>query len=1223
MQLRGKSITNWFVSKIAVLAACLMLLASVVAGQVTTGTISGIVKDSSGAVVAGASVTANEPDKGITRTVESATGGEFVFTNLPPGKYTISVESKGFKKLEKNDVILNVADHVNAGELMLSVGTTVESVTVSADAGQIQLQSNSGERSDLISNKQLEDVAMNGRNVLDYMKLVPGVISTFDGHASGTGGLDTMNFNGGRANTHEFTLDGASNVDTGNNGGTHVTVNPDAIEEVKVLTSNYQAEYGKASGGQIAIVTKSGTNQWHGGASFFHRNEGMNANDSFNKASQLSGSTPSNNPALYRYNYIGYNVGGPIIKNKLFVFWDQEFYQQLIPIGGVTQFYTPTALERQGDFSQSVVPDPNGGSNSVPVILSGAGITGNKIDPSQLSPDQQTVFANVQKILNLYPMPNVSGFGTNQQNYNYSIALSGQDPRREDILRVDYQIDQNNRVFARWINNVDNNTSPFLPFPGPFGIFACSSSINFPGGCVQHHPGWNLSVNLVSSLTPTVVNELSVGPSHTESVAEGVNGNISLAKNGISLPLLYPSDTLPDLNFSFGNYNVNSPGPYLGATPWSQYNTTLNINDNLTWAKGVHTLKFGIFYQKSNKDQIAWGNINGQVNFNLGPSAADCPVTPAPDAACPYGLGNPFASALLGSYNSLDQSTARPTGYFRYNQIEFYGQDTWKVTQRLTLDLGLRFAYIPPQFDGLNQVALFNPAAYNPATAVQIDGGGNIVPGSGDPLDGMQYAAKGQIPPGGWQTRGVMPEPRVGFAYSLFNSGKTVLRGGFGMMHDRVQGNLIFNTVFNNPAVVQTAQLPSGNLADLAASSASFGNAVQADKNIVGASSDGHIPTVYTYSLGIQHEIMKATTLDIAYVGNFSRHLVTSRDINAIPYGTSFSRAAQDPSNFTDYCASPAPGNPCTNGVPLVEPGLPAFYSQAGFDFSGAYAFGHMSYSNAPLVPYKGYGQIAYLQWDGNANYNSFQVSLQRRFSKGLTFGAVYTYSKALMTADGDQDYQDPFNPKQLDYRAPNWDRTHVFAANFIYDLPSPSKHLGGSKWVSYALDNYQLSGVVQAMSGSPVDLNNNFGFESGTVDGGNMWGAIPYYFTYDRKTGDIALPPVADFRLRGTRDTIREGGMQNWDLSLFKNIPIKERYNIQLRLEAYNAFNHPNILTNHYDVSVTVPQQWDYPGQAGAGPGVTSFSVAKGSDWGKPATGYGTGNGGARVLQIGAKFTF
>jgi len=1217
MHSRGISITDRIIHKGALLAAFLLLLTTIAAGQVTTGTISGVVKDTSGGVMAGASVIANEPAKGVTRTAESGTAGEFVFTNLPPGNYTISVEAKGFKKMEKNDVILNVADHVNAGEFTLSVGSAVESVTVTADSGQIQLQSDSGERSDLISNKQLEDVAMNGRNVLDYMKLVPGVISSFDGHASGTGGLDAMNFNGGRANTHEFTVDGASNVDTGNNGGTHVTINPDAIEEVKVLTSNYQAEYGKASGGQIAIVTKSGTNQWHGGASFFHRNEGMNANDPFNKAAQLSNSTPSNNPALYRYNYIGYNVGGPILKNKLFIFWDQEFYQQLIPIGGQTQFYTPTALERQGDFSQSVVPDPNGGPNPVPVVISGPGVTNNKIDPTQLTAAQQTVYANMQKILSLYPMPNVNGFGTNQQNYNYSIALSGQDPRREDILRVDYQIDENNRVFGRWIYNHDENTSPFLPFPGPFGIFACSSSINFPGGCVQHHPGWNLSVNLVSSFTPTVVNELSVGPSHTESVAEGVNGNISLSKNGISLPLLYPTDTIPDISFGFGSYNVNSPGPYLGATPWSQYNTTLNINDNLTWVKGVHTFKVGIFYQKSNKDQIAWGNVNGQVNFSQGPTSGG---TCAAGVTC--ALGDPLASALLGSYNSLDQSTARPTGNFRYNQIEFYGQDTWKVTQRLTLDLGLRFAYIPPQFDAKNQVALFNPAAYNPATAVQIDGSGNIIPGSGDPLDGMQYADKGQIPPGGWQTRGVMPEPRVGFAYSLFSSGKTVVRGGFGVMHDRVQGNLIFNTVFNNPAVVQTAQLPSGNLADLSSVSSSFGNAVQADKNIVGASPDGHIPTIYTYSLGIQHEIMKATTLDVAYVGNFSRHLVTSRDINAIPYAYSFSRAAQDPANFTTYCAAPAPGNPCTNGLPQVEPGLPAFYSQAGFDFSGAYAYGHESYSNAPLVPYKGYGQIAYLQWDGNANYNSLQVSLQRRFAKGLTFGAVYTYSKALGTAEGDQDYQDPFNPKLLDYRALDFDRTNVFAANFIYDLPNTSKHLGGSKWVSYLVDNFQLSGVIQAMSGTPVDLNNNFGFESGAVDGGNMWGAIPYYFTYNRSSANIVLPPIGS-RVGGSRDTLREGGMQNWDLSLFKNIPIRERFNVQLRLEAYNAFNHPNVLTNHYDVSVTVPQQWDYPGQAGAGPDISTFSMSKGSDWGKPATGYGTGNGGARVLQIGARFTF
>ena len=322
------------VSRGVVVSLCLLLPATLAIGQITSGTIVGSVKDPSGAMVAMAPVTATDAEKGVSRTVNTNETGEFVFANMPPGKYTVVVELEGFKKLEKGDVILNVADRVNAGELVLQMGETSESVTVTADAGELQMQSNSGERSDLISNKQLQDVAMNGRNVLDYMKLIPGVTSSFDGHASGTGGLDAMNINGTRANQHEFTVDGASNVDTGNNGGTHITINPDAIEEVKVLTSNYQAEFGKAAGGQIAIVTKGGTNQWHGNARFFHRHEGLNANEYFNKKNQLASPTPHNDPQLYRYNYVGYNIGFPIVKDRLFVFWNQEFYRQLIPIGG-------------------------------------------------------------------------------------------------------------------------------------------------------------------------------------------------------------------------------------------------------------------------------------------------------------------------------------------------------------------------------------------------------------------------------------------------------------------------------------------------------------------------------------------------------------------------------------------------------------------------------------------------------------------------------------------------------------------------------------------------------------------------------------------------------------------------------------------------------------------------------------------------------------------------
>lgn len=1182
---------------IALIAAAMACLTCApLLAQVTSGTVSGEVKDPTGAMIKDASVTIANPEKGITRTVVTGGDGTFVAPNLLPGTYNITVEAKGFKKSETTGVVLSAADKLSVGDIVLAMGAATESVTVTADAGQIQLQSNSGERSDVISSKQLNDVAMNGRNVLDYLKLIPGMSGTFDGHASGTGGNDSYNINGTRANQHEFTIDGASNVDTGNNGGTHVTLNTDAIEEVKVLTSNYQAEFGKAAGGQIAIVTKSGNNQWHGNGRFFHRNEGLNANDWFNKRDEVGGTPPRpNSPQIYRYNYLGYQVGGPIRNDKLFFFWSQEFYRQFVPSGGVTQFYTPTALERQGDFSQSVDGSPNQDGSPRPIVIAGPGITNNKIDPTQLPAAQQAVFAQVQKILNLFPLPNVNGFGTGQ-NYNYSNAFSAHDPRREDILRVDYQLNANNRLYGRWIHNSDTATAPFENFPGPFGIFACSSAINFKGGCTQKHPGWNLSVNLVSTITPTVLNELSVGPSHTLSLAESVNGNVSRGANGIDMQLLYPlspDQSIPDLGFN-GLNNVNFAGSYLGGTPWKQANTTINVNDNLSWVRHNHTLKTGVFYQRNRKDQPAWGNINGQFNFGTGPTApSSCPAS----TTC----GDPLASALLGAFDGFSQSTARPLGKFRYNQLEFYVQDTWKVSSRLTLDFGMRFAWIPPQFDANNQIALFDPSTYNPANAVTIDSNGNIVPeDGGDPLNGMRYTKNGEIPTGGWNSRGIMPEPRLGFAYDLFGTHKTILRGGAGMMHDRTQGNLIFNTVFNNPAIVQTASVAANNIVNLPSLQSSFGTGVLS--NILGAARNGKVPTVYSFSFGIQHEIAKDTTLDLAYVGTLSRHLVTSRDINAVPYGTAFTRAAQDPNNF--------PGGV----VPNVEPNLPQIYVDAGLSFSGLYAYGHPSYTNAPLVPYKGYGQISYLQWDGTSNYNSLQFSLQRRFSKGLTFGAVYTWSKSLATANSDQDTQNPYNAL-LDYRAAGWDRTHVFAANYVYDLPGVTKHFGGPKWLSYVTDNFQLSGVTQFMTGTPVDLNNGFSFPSGSLDGSNMWGAIPFYYALD--LGKNPVLPTVGSPVRGSRDTLRNGGMQTWDMSLFKNIPLganEARY-LQLRLEAFNAFNHPNFSDRNYGVNVDGP--WQYR------PVDTPLTVQKNANWGTYSDTYGTGPGGFRVVQLAVKLYF
>ena len=1187
----------------SMLLLAVTLIASTALAQVTSGTIFGAVKDASGAMVQDATVTIANPANGLTRTVVTGGDGAFVAPGLYPGTYNIAVEAQGFKKLESSGFVLSAADKLNAGELVLTVGAASQEVNVTADAGQIQLQSNSGERSDVITGKQLNDVAINGRNVLDYMKLIPGVSGTFSGSVSGTGGIDGFNVNGTRANQHEFTLDGASNVDTGNNGGTHVTLNPDAIEEVKVLTSNYQAEFGKAAGGQVAIVSKGGTNQWHGDVRFFHRHEGLNANEYFNKTAQLTNNNP-NTPALYRYNDVGYQIGGPVKKDKVFVFWSQEFYRQLVPIGGTAQFYTPTALERTGDFSQSVVPGTETHPQPFPIVIAGTGITNNKIDSAQINPQ-------IQKIMSLSPLPNVSGFGVGGQNYNFSEALSGNAPRREDILRVDYQLNSKNRLYGRWIHNSETDSKPFLPFPGPYGIFACSSVAQFPGGCIQKHPGWNFSANLVSTITPTVLNEFSVGPSHTLSLADGANGNISRGKNGITLPLLYPlssDQAIPDMGFNLDG--VNFQGPYLGGTPWKQANTTINVNDNLTWVRHNHTLKAGMFYQRSRKDQPAWGNINGQFNFGIGPTGAGtCPGGPD---TCK--LGDPLASALIGEFDGFDQSTARPLGKFRYNQMEFYVQDTWKITSRLTLDYGMRFAWIPPQYDANNQVALFDPSAYDKNKAVTITPDGNVVPGSGDPLNGMRYTKNGQIPDGGWNSRGIMPEPRLGFAYDLLGNHRTILRGGAGMMHDRTQGNLIFNTVFNNPAIVQTASVSANNVANLPSLAGAFGAGVLS--NILGADRSGKVPTVYSFSLGVQHEIARGTTLDLAYVGTISRHLVTVRDANALPYGTAFLKANQDPTCADGDGHLVFPGGV----VPDVQPNLQPQYVAAGVNFNGFCALGwaNLHYTDAPIAPYKGYAkEMQYLKFDGTSNYNSLQASLQHRFSKGLTFGAVYTWSKSLTTANSDGDWQDPFNAL-LDYRAASWDRTHVFAANYVYELPGLAKHFGGPKWLSYLTDNYQLSGVTQFMTGTPIDTNNNGSFPSGYFNGGNQWSKVGFNYTLDRG-GNLVFPAIGP-PTRGTRDILRTGGMQNWDMSLFKNIPLgsNETRSLQLRLEAFNAFNHPNFNDKNYGVSVNGPFPW-------TGDPTTPLTMTKNGNWGTNSDTYNAsgGPGGFRVVQLAAKLYF
>jgi hypothetical protein len=414
------------------------LLTSYGYSQSISGSISGHVVDQQGANVANAAVTVTEPTKNVQVGMKTGEGGDFAFTALQPGNYTVLVEAQGFKKVTRPNLALNANDKLGIGDIALEVGAVTETVEVSGQAALLQTES--VERSATINSRQMENLEVNGRNPLDMAKLIPGVVQTANFSVGGVGGLSGLQVNGNRGTENQLTINGIGDIDTGANGSQNVTVSLDSMAEFKILTGTYQAEYGRNAGAQIALVTKSGTNAFHGSGYWYHRHDDLNANTWLNNVRGL----PRN---LFRFNDPGYTIGGPIYlpkllphtKDNLFFFWSQEWQQQLQP-NTARNVTVPTALERQGDFSQSV------DNNGRPLVIK---------DPiTQIAFPNNRIPANRQygpgvNLLKLYPLPNAVGTG-----YNYTSQLSNKLPRREDLLRIDANITQNIRVFGHWISNV-------------------------------------------------------------------------------------------------------------------------------------------------------------------------------------------------------------------------------------------------------------------------------------------------------------------------------------------------------------------------------------------------------------------------------------------------------------------------------------------------------------------------------------------------------------------------------------------------------------------------------------------------------------------------------------------------------------------------------------------------------------------------------------------------
>ena len=653
-----------------------VLLGVVSFGQSTSGSITGTVVDNTGAIISDATVTVANEATSLTRTIKTNSSGVFVAPQLPPGRYDITVEKSGFKKLVKTEIILSALEQVNAGSFTLEIGQVSESVTVTADAGRIQIQSESGERSGVVTGTQLTELAINGRNYHDFLKTLPGVITgnvNAGQVSSSTGSLGSFNVNGTRSNQKELTVDGSSNIDTGNNVDTHASLNPDAIAEVKVLTSNFQAEYGRAGGAFISVVSKSGAKEFHGGVRYFHRHEGLNANNFFRNAqgNRADGTQLQQRP-LYRYNYWGYEVGGPIHlpfgpfkafnkgKDKLFFYWNQEWYRQLAP-EVARDIRVPTLAEREGDFSKTT--DGNGNPITVVNPVTRVAYPGNRIPASDW-------FASGQAILKLYPAPNVEG----NPQFNFTSTVPTQYPRREDILRVDWNISDSTRLTARYTNNKEQRLLAY-------GSFA--SGLNFPLSPISFpRPGRNGVLTLTHSFSPTLTNEFIFGPSSNFIDLRPADEQALASTHGLAVPKLFPNVGFGYVpNFRFGGIaNQTFPFTDFNGLPFINQNHTFNFIDNLSKVIGAHAIKAGFYAQRSRKDQTVFARTDGDINFNN-------------DSNNPLNTGHPYANALLGIYNSYIQSNNYTKGLYRYWNIEGYVQDNWKLSRKLTLDYGLRISW--------------------------------------------------------------------------------------------------------------------------------------------------------------------------------------------------------------------------------------------------------------------------------------------------------------------------------------------------------------------------------------------------------------------------------------------------------------------------------------------------------------------------------------------------
>ena len=862
--------------------------------------------------------------------------------------------------------------------------------------------------------------------------------------------------NGQRPNSNNVTIDGVANIDTGDNGGNMVTTNLDAVAEFKVLTNAYQAEYGRAVGGQLQVVTKSGTQAFHGSGYWYGRRSEWNANTWINKRV-----TPEIPQAKTSRNDSGYTIGGPIFmpgfnedKKRLFFFWSQEWQRRTDP-AAERQARVPTALERAGDFSQSV--DASG--NPFPYIRDFT--TGLPCSASNTSGCFQSggvlgripanrIYGPGLAALNIYPTPNFSG----GSGLNFTSQDPNSSPRGEQLLRMDFQATNNWRITGRYMKNSEDILQAYGT------TWAGNGSDHLPMPVLFMHPGSNYMLSGTGILNSTTTLELSWGRAANSLDYQLQNPDLFRAAAGLSsMPLIYPTavqaDYIPDFRFRGGR--TNNAGCYqTNHGPFTNENITHDVIANMTKVWGAHASKAGFYFQHSFKPQSIFASFNSQIDFT-------------DDASNPFDTGYSYANAATGVFRTYTQASKYALPEWRYKNWEFYAQDNWKPTARLTLDYGIRFYYLTPQWDTTLQASNFLPDEFNSSAAAQLYtpvcvGGtpgagcvrramdpaliaqgvpaslantledrfvGRLIPGS-DRFNGSFQAGQGindQLQNGS----AFRVSPRVGVVYDLSGKGTTILRGGWGIFYDRPQGNMVFDMIANAPGVLNS-QVQWGRLQTLATG----GGEPDPTLALNPTAYDFKPPKVTQWNVGFQHKLWKEVILDIAYVGSNSTDLLRQSNINALPFGAALASQNQDPTR-----------------VPAAQLGSAALPN----DF---------------MRPYRGYSGIRMWDYSGYGNYNSLQTSVTRRFDGGFMFSGFFVWSKALGINSDD------FSPgvpnlseeetRALDYSYLDYDRPFNFVFNFIYQTPNVTS----SKMLGILANEWQLSGAYRWTSGRPYGVGFN-----------------------------------------------------------------------------------------------------------------------------------------------------